>query len=180
MRRSNFSSRLSSSEMPMRSSMRVPPEVYVLSPPHAAGPAVVTGLAQDEAVALPGRRRLRSHPEALGIAAPAGLAEPAIDVVVDAPQPERLSLDVVRVAGGVELGPEPPAHQLASVVADRALVVEDRRGNLLDLQHALVRSPLERVSDDVPEALGREVTGVGLEALHRLLIHLGRLVARRY
>src|SRR6266542_6686454 len=127
------------------------PSRPVALPPDTDLAPLVARLAQDQLSPLPRGARVRADPEALRIAPAPVLPEEVVDLLEDRPERERLPALVLDVVGDVELGPEPARHELVLVVPDRALVVEDRRRDLLDDEHALVRPLLQRVHDHRPE-----------------------------
>src|SRR5689334_18154818 len=91
-------------------------EIATLAP-DADRPALVPGLAEHQALALPGARRGRPYPPALGIAAAEGLAQPVVDVLIQRAEPAVLADARGGIVGHLELGPEPSRDQLAGLVA---------------------------------------------------------------
>src|SRR3990172_9340564 len=148
-------------------------------PPDADDPPLVPRLAQHEPLALPGAGGGGPDPPSLGITPQTALAEPAVDLLVHGTQAPVLTVPRVRLVGDVELRPEAPRLQLSRLVAQRPLVVEHRRRDLLYLQHSLVRTSPQRADDDGTEPLGGEIVRAVREARERALIRDRSRVARR-
>ena len=89
-----------------------------------------------------------------------------VDLVEDGVEGARLALHVLGRAGLDQLGPEPPSLQLAGLVELRPLVVEDRGRDLLDLEHAAVRAPLDGVDHDRRQLLEGQVVAPKLQLGH--------------
>src|SRR5512137_665956 len=136
-------------------------------PPDLVEPPLVARFPQLEAAALHRVAALRPDPVALGLAAPPALAEELVDLLEDGVEGPRLALEILGGPGLDQLGPDPPALELARLVGERPLVVEDRRGDLLDLEHAAVGAALDGVDHHRRHPLEGQVVAALVEGGHQ-------------